>query len=65
MLAAFVLLGVLIVLMFGLLLMNPERFNDRWLDLAAGSWVCSEMYEEEEKLPAGNYVISFPRMEWR
>ena len=66
MLWPFVIAAVFIVVILGVLLVQPERWDERWVTLAAGSWISDLMDEEEnQKLPVGNYVISWPRIEWR
>ena len=57
----FVILGMFVALMFGVLFFNQKRFNERWIELAAGSWLPSA--DEEEKPDRGfvAYSISYPK----
>ncbi len=55
-------IGMFLLIIF-FLWMNEERFNERWLELGAGSWL-----PPEDETPVRGYVaytISYPRAEWR
>lgn len=61
---AFVILAVACVVIFGSLIVLRKYWDERWITLAAGSWIGDLAHEEEnEKLPAGIYKLSWAPIE--
>lgn len=53
-------IGMYLLIVFFLWL-NEKRFNGRWLDLAAGSWIQSEAEEERPRRDFVAYSVSYPK----